>query len=626
MNPTGPEADSGVPDYILDQNSTRSHYPLHANTHPQVPFSIDTFNANDDPVLNSAGPFQQNFTFSPTGSPHGPSGPFSNFYNTTSMTSSLNSTDYYSPPPSGFPSTVSTPQPDHDSEHQQYYFDVLNYGSQRPTHLGPSMPSQFSYGSGSEPRFRGMGAGGPSTSLTSPGYPLLQQHVNPSSVLVPQYGQRVSPGITMTSHDNIFQFGADSDNEDDDGGPFPDRNMRLQTDYSGVGDPSLDLHSGIHWDSSVPEYHGYPRFGQGKQVRIGGTELVNSPPEWNSGPGLGRTHGSAASVSDIRSRDQDPRRQKIPRTTSTPALSNQGGHIHPSNPNSPPESGFSSTVPSRPESPSMKNSEQNGVPTTCTNCLTQTTPLWRRNPEGHPLCNACGLFLKLHGVVRPLSLKTDIIKKRNRGSGHTLPVGTSSTRASKKASRRPSVHQTPVTTPSSGQTMSENNSASPQSVQGSTNSGPSATTPTTFPPSTNGIKAGVVPIAAAPPKPAPLMSAGQTNPPFQVTPKRQRRLSKVAAPSGGPGNQQPLISAMSQSLPSDNHAPQSSSDGGSAQSPVTRAKAADLPLTVRPTGTATAMQGAGMMGSGRPGGMSQGITTAGQHSGGQEWEWLTMSL
>ena len=42
------------------------------------------------------------------------------------------------------------------------------------------------------------------------------------------------------------------------------------------------------------------------------------------------------------------------------------------------------------------------------------SPLWRRNTEGQPLCNACGLFLKLHGVVRPLSLKTNVIKKRNR--------------------------------------------------------------------------------------------------------------------------------------------------------------------------------------------------------------------
>lgn len=56
------------------------------------------------------------------------------------------------------------------------------------------------------------------------------------------------------------------------------------------------------------------------------------------------------------------------------------------------------------------------TPIECTNCHTRTTPLWRRNPEGLPLCNACGLFLKLHGEVRPLSLKTDVIKKRNRGS------------------------------------------------------------------------------------------------------------------------------------------------------------------------------------------------------------------
>lgn len=52
----------------------------------------------------------------------------------------------------------------------------------------------------------------------------------------------------------------------------------------------------------------------------------------------------------------------------------------------------------------------------CSNCHTRTTPLWRRNPQGQPLCNACGLFQKLHGDVRPLSLKTDVIRKRNRSS------------------------------------------------------------------------------------------------------------------------------------------------------------------------------------------------------------------
>ncbi|KAF9461277.1 hypothetical protein BDZ94DRAFT_1221591 [Collybia nuda] len=61
--------------------------------------------------------------------------------------------------------------------------------------------------------------------------------------------------------------------------------------------------------------------------------------------------------------------------------------------------------------------EGDQAPTLCTNCQTTNTPLWRRDPEGQPLCNACGLFYKLHGVVRPLSLKTDVIKKRNRASG-----------------------------------------------------------------------------------------------------------------------------------------------------------------------------------------------------------------
>ncbi|KAK6455266.1 activator of transcription of nitrogen-regulated genes [Scheffersomyces xylosifermentans] len=65
-------------------------------------------------------------------------------------------------------------------------------------------------------------------------------------------------------------------------------------------------------------------------------------------------------------------------------------------------------------STSLSSSAQSGV--SCTNCHTKTTPLWRRNPQGQPLCNACGLFLKLHGVVRPLSLKTDVIKKRQRST------------------------------------------------------------------------------------------------------------------------------------------------------------------------------------------------------------------
>ncbi|KAG8977169.1 hypothetical protein FRC05_002168 [Tulasnella sp. 425] len=67
--------------------------------------------------------------------------------------------------------------------------------------------------------------------------------------------------------------------------------------------------------------------------------------------------------------------------------------------------------------PASGADDADGSSTVCSNCGTTNTPLWRRDPEGNPLCNACGLFYKLHGVTRPLSLKTDVIKKRNRASG-----------------------------------------------------------------------------------------------------------------------------------------------------------------------------------------------------------------
>ncbi|KAJ2869261.1 GATA type transcriptional activator of nitrogen-regulated proteins [Coemansia erecta] len=42
---------------------------------------------------------------------------------------------------------------------------------------------------------------------------------------------------------------------------------------------------------------------------------------------------------------------------------------------------------------------------TCVNCGTTKTPLWRRDPRNQPICNACGLYLKSYGKMRPLSLK-----------------------------------------------------------------------------------------------------------------------------------------------------------------------------------------------------------------------------
>ncbi|OAQ84633.1 GATA zinc finger domain-containing protein [Purpureocillium lilacinum] len=41
----------------------------------------------------------------------------------------------------------------------------------------------------------------------------------------------------------------------------------------------------------------------------------------------------------------------------------------------------------------------------CSNCRSTATPLWRKDEEDNLLCNACGLYAKLHGCPRPLTSK-----------------------------------------------------------------------------------------------------------------------------------------------------------------------------------------------------------------------------
>jgi hypothetical protein len=86
---------------------------------------------------------------------------------------------------------------------------------------------------------------------------------------------------------------------------------------------------------------------------------------------------------------------------------------------SPPINEIASPIES-PSSPTSSTSSDTPQSLVCANCHTTTTPLWRRDEGGQPICNACGLYFKLHSVHRPMTMKRSTIKRRKRVTAATM--------------------------------------------------------------------------------------------------------------------------------------------------------------------------------------------------------------
>ncbi|KAJ7853830.1 hypothetical protein B0H14DRAFT_2757703, partial [Mycena olivaceomarginata] len=52
----------------------------------------------------------------------------------------------------------------------------------------------------------------------------------------------------------------------------------------------------------------------------------------------------------------------------------------------------------------------------CSHCFTRKTSVWRRNKDGEQVCNACGVYYRVNGRERPLSMTPSKVKPRAKHS------------------------------------------------------------------------------------------------------------------------------------------------------------------------------------------------------------------
>jgi GATA zinc finger len=253
---------------------------------------------------------------------------------------------------------------------------------------------------------------------------------------------------------------------------FATRNVQGQPSIEDSSPGLEHCGSGLSWLSGPPKHPYwqeplYSSYQPSTQDELcGGSDAVlPSSNSWhNTGEYTDQTCLTSSSVPDLTFTNPYEEQQMTPLQYSTSTLTSNTDFTNISQD----QDIFSANSPSPPTSPpgecqSMQSTNSRGIatwpsshsnppssrklsrvsstesedqdPISCSNCSTYNTSLWRRSHDGQPVCNACGLFTRLHGIPRPLSLKTDIVKRRRRErSAGTSTTGKSGTRT--RTSRR----------------------------------------------------------------------------------------------------------------------------------------------------------------------------------------------